>query len=217
MTMNSKKPLRHVAIAGNIGAGKTTLCQKLSDHYQWNVHFEDEEHNPYLPDFYDDMKRWAFHLQIHFLHNRYKQIVNIQSGTTTVVQDRTIYEDAYIFAPNLHDMGLMSKRDFENYRSLFNTMTQQISAPDLLIYLKADISTLVSHIQTRGRDYEGNMSLDYLRKLNERYENWIAEYKEGPLLIVDSNGLDFTQNREDLGKILDLIDSRLNGLFPSET
>lgn len=213
MSSLTNPPLRHVAIAGNIGAGKTTLCQKLADHYTWEVHFEDEEHNPYLPDFYDDMKRWAFHLQIHFLHNRYKQIVNIQSGNSTVVQDRTIYEDAFIFAPNLHEMGLMSKRDFENYRSLFDTMTSQISPPDLLIYLKADISTLVSHIQSRGRDYEGNMSLDYLRKLNERYENWITKYQEGPLLIVDTKGLDFTTKASDLGHILDLIDSRLNGLF----
>ncbi len=213
--MKSKPPqsLRHIAIAGNIGAGKTTLCQKLANHYKWQVHFEDEQHNPYLPDFYDDMKRWAFHLQIHFLHNRYKQIVEIQSGTSTVVQDRTIYEDAFIFAPNLRDMGLMSKRDFENYHSLFQTMTQQISAPDLLIYLKADISTLVSHIQTRGRDYEGNMSLDYLRKLNERYENWISGYKEGPLLIIETKDLDFTTKPGDLGKILDAIDGRLNGLF----
>ncbi len=215
MTSNSNRPLRHVAIAGNIGAGKTTLCQKLANHYTWDVHFEDEQHNPYLPDFYDDMKRWAFHLQIHFLHNRYKQIVSIQSGQSTVVQDRTIYEDAFIFAPNLHEMGLMSKRDFDNYRSLFETMTQQISAPDLLIYLKADISTLVSHIQTRGRDYEGNMSLDYLRKLNERYEDWIRDYKEGPLLIIETKDLDFTTKPADLGKILDAIDGRLNGLFPA--
>jgi deoxyadenosine/deoxycytidine kinase len=215
--MSSKSPhsLRHIAIAGNIGAGKTTLCQKLANHYHWNVHFEDEQHNPYLPDFYDDMKRWSFHLQIHFLHNRYKQIVDIQSGSHTVVQDRTIYEDAYIFAPNLRDMGLMSKRDFENYHALFQTMTQQISAPDLLIYLKADISTLVSHIQTRGRDYEGNMSLDYLRKLNERYEKWISDYKEGPLLTIETKDLDFTTKRSDLGEILDAIDARLNGLFPA--
>ena len=213
MSEEGKLNIRHIAIAGNIGAGKTTLCGKLADHFGWNVHYEDEEHNPYLPDFYDDMKRWAFHLQIHFLHSRYRQIVNIQSGNKTVVQDRTIYEDAFIFAPNLHEMGLMSKRDYDNYRSLFDTRSKQISAPDLLIYLKADIATLVSHIHTRGRDYEGNMSLDYLKRLNERYENWIKNYNEGPLLVVNSTNLDFNNNAEDLGKILDLIDSRLNGLF----
>lgn len=213
MSEAPKPSIRHIAIAGNIGAGKTTLCGKLASHFNWDVHYEDEEHNPYLPDFYDDMKRWAFHLQIHFLHSRYRQIVTIQSGTKTVVQDRTIYEDAFIFAPNLHEMGLMSKRDFDNYRSLFETMSKQISAPDLLIYLKADISTLVSHIHSRGRDYEGNMSLDYLKKLNERYEDWIEGYKEGPLLVVNTSNLDFSNNAEDLGKVLDLIDSRLNGLF----
>lgn len=213
MSDDLKRNIRHIAIAGNIGAGKTTLCGKLAEHFNWNVHYEDEEQNPYLPDFYDDMKRWAFHLQIHFLHSRYRQIVNIQTGNKTVVQDRTIYEDAFIFAPNLHEMGLMSKRDYDNYRSLFDTMSQQISAPDLLIYLKADIATLVSHIHARGRDYEGNMSLDYLKKLNERYENWISGYKDGPLLIVNTRNLDFSNNAEDLGEVLDLIDSRLNGLF----
>jgi len=213
MDISEPKKVKHIAIAGNIGAGKTTLCGKLAEYFEWQVHYEDEEHNPYLPDFYDDMKRWAFHLQIYFLHSRYKQIVDIQSGEYTVVQDRTIYEDAFIFAPNLHEMGLMSKRDFDNYRSLFHTMSQQISPPDLLIYLKADISTLVSHIHTRGRDYEGSMSLDYLKRLNERYENWIDSYQDGPLLIIDANQLDFTKNPEDLGKVIDLIDSRLNGLF----
>jgi len=177
--MGQPKGIKHVAITGNIGAGKTTLSTLVSQHYGWDVMYEDASTNPYLNDFYHDMKRWSFNLQIYFLNSRYSQLLDIHNGSKTVVQDRTIYEDAYIFAPNLYEMGLMSQRDFNNYFSLFKTMSTQVSAPNLLIYLKANISTLVKHIQGRGRDYEGSMSLDYLRKLNERYENWIEHYKEG--------------------------------------
>lgn len=212
--MESKnKNIKHIAIAGNIGAGKTTLSEKLAKHYNWEVHYEDTNMNPYLSDFYNDMQRWSFNLQIYFLNSRYQQLLKIQTGDKTVVQDRTIYEDAYIFAPNLHDMGLMSKRDFENYFTLFKTMSSQAAAPNLLIYLKASIATLVSHIQTRGRDYEGNMSLDYLKRLNDKYERWISNYKDGPLLIIETDHLDFKKNSEDFGKIIQMVDTELFGLF----
>lgn len=205
--------VKHVAIAGNIGAGKTTLCTQLGKHFGWEVHYESTDNNPYLSDFYLDMQRWSFNLQIYFLHNRYAQILNIHQGDITVVQDRTIYEDAYIFAPNLHDMGLMTTRDFENYTSLFKTMTSQIQPPDLLIYLRAGIPTLVNHIQSRGRDYEGSMSLDYLKRLNERYEKWISTYDIGNLLIIDADDIDFKNNPEDLGQVLNQVQGELHGLF----
>ena len=205
--------IKHIAIAGNIGAGKTTLTEKLSKHFNWEVHYESTEDNPYLSDFYNDMQRWSFNLQIFFLNSRYQQVLRILEGDKTVVQDRTIYEDAYIFAPNLHDMGLMSTRDFQNYFQLFKTMSSQIQPPDLLIYLRASIPTLVEHIQDRGRDYEGNMSLDYLRRLNERYENWIGNYKEGRLLIINADHYDFIHNPEDLGEIVNQIRGELHGLF----
>jgi deoxyadenosine/deoxycytidine kinase len=204
---------KHIAIAGNIGAGKTTLTSLLGRHFDWEVHYENTEDNPYLSDFYLDMTRWSFNLQIYFLNSRYQQVLDIQKGDHTVIQDRTIYEDAYIFAPNLHEMGLMSQRDFNNYFDLFKTMSSQVKPPDLLIYLKASIPTLVDHIQTRGRDYEGSMSLDYLQKLNRRYESWIETYNTGKLLIVDVDKLNFIQNKEDLGFIIELIDGELNGLF----
>jgi len=210
---HTKKEIKHVAIAGNIGAGKTTLCEKLGKHFGWTVHYESTDNNPYLSDFYVDMKRWSFNLQVYFLNNRYRQILDIHKGDITVIQDRTIYEDAYIFAPNLHDMGLMPTRDFNNYFDLFKLMTSQIQPPDLLIYLKADVSTLVSHIQKRGRDYEGSMSLDYLKSLNERYEKWIADYTEGKLLVIDANNIDFLNNPEDFGKIINQVDGELYGLF----
>jgi deoxyadenosine/deoxycytidine kinase len=210
----SKEPkIKHVAITGNIGAGKTTLSTFVSQHYGWDVMYEDTGVNPYLNDFYFDMRRWSFNLQIYFLNSRYTQLLNIHSGDKTVVQDRTIYEDAYIFAPNLYEMGLMDQRDFNNYISLFKTMSSQIAAPDLLIYLKANIPTLVAHIQDRGREYEGSMSLDYLRKLNERYENWINNYKEGNKLVITVDDLDFKNNREDFAKIVELIDGQIHGLF----
>jgi deoxyadenosine/deoxycytidine kinase len=208
----SKKP-KHIAIAGNIGAGKTTLTELLSKHYKWIPQFEDVDHNPYLFDFYEDMPRWSFNLQIYFLNSRLNQLLDIQRGTETIIQDRTIYEDAHIFAPNLHDMGLMSKRDFDNYFSFFQTLKSMVKAPDLLIFLKASVPTLVDQIQKRGREYEENIRLDYLKKLNEFYKKWIEGYKEGPLLVVNVDDNRFPENEEDLGKIINQIDSQLYGLF----
>ncbi len=205
--------IRHIAIAGNIGAGKTTLCEHLAKHFGWDVHYESTDNNPYLSDFYTDMQRWSFNLQVYFLNNRYRQILNIQNGDRTVIQDRTIYEDAHIFAPNLHDMGLMPTRDFENYSDLFELMMSQVKPPDLLIYLKASIPTLVSHIQSRGRDYEGSMSLDYLKRLNERYETWIDGYTDGNLLVINADDIDFKNNPADLGKIINNVSGELHGLF----
>ena len=206
-------PIKHVAIAGNIGAGKTTLCRQLGHHFGWDVHYESAENNPYLSDFYDDMKRWSFNLQVYFLHNRYKQIIEIQEGSQTVIQDRTIYEDAHIFAPNLHGMGLMTERDFDSYTQLFQTMTSRIKAPDLLIYLRAGIGTLVAHIENRGRDYEGSMSLDYLKQLNRRYEDWIRTYHDGNILIINVDEIDFVNKKEDLGRVIEMVGSKLHGLF----
>ena len=207
-----KKP-KHIAVAGNIGAGKTTLTEKLSKHYKWIPQFEDVEHNPYLNDFYEDMPRWSFNLQIYFLNSRLNQLLEIQRGTETVIQDRTIYEDAMIFAPNLHDMGLMSKRDFDNYFLFFETLRSMVQPPDLLIYLRATVPTLVGQIQKRGREYEENIRLDYLKKLNEYYTRFTDSYKEGPLLVVDVDENNFVENEEDLGKIISRIDSELFGLF----
>jgi deoxyadenosine/deoxycytidine kinase len=204
---------KHIAIAGNIGAGKTTLTELLSKKYKWIPHFEDVEHNPYLNDFYDDMQRWSFNLQVYFLNSRLKQLLEIQRGAETVIQDRTIYEDANIFAPNLHDMGLMTKRDFDNYFSFFETLKSMVRPPDLLIYLNASVPTLVAQIQKRGREYEENIRLDYLKKLNEFYNKWISNYKEGPLLIINADTNKFSENDEDLGKIIHQIDAQLFGLF----
>lgn len=205
--------IKYVAIAGNIGAGKTTLCTLLSRHFGWSVHYEDADNNPYLIDFYDDMKRWAFNLQIYFLNSRFKQIKTILDGDQTVVQDRTIYEDAHIFAPNLHEMGLIEERDFKAYLDLFENMSSMIQPPDLLIYLKAGIPTLVKHIHERGRDYEGNMSLDYLKKLNKRYDSWIETYNKGKLLIINADEMDFIKNPEDFGAVLEKVNAQLHGLF----
>jgi deoxyadenosine/deoxycytidine kinase len=212
MAKATKKP-KHVAIAGNIGAGKTTLTEMLSKHYRWIPQFEDVDHNPYLTDFYDDMPRWSFNLQIYFLHGRLNQILEIQNGTETIIQDRTIYEDANIFAPNLHEMGLMSKRDFDNYFGFFTTIKSMVQPPDLLIYLKASVPTLVSQIQKRGREYEENIRLDYLKKLNDYYNKWIENYKEGPLLIIDCDKNKFGENEEDFGEIISKVDGMLYGLF----
>ena len=208
----ARKP-KHIAVAGNIGAGKTTLTELLSKHYKWIPHFEDVDHNPYLMDFYEDMPRWSFNLQIYFLNSRLRQLVEIQQGTETVIQDRTIYEDANIFAPNLHEMGLMSKRDFDNYYHFFQTLKSLVQPPDLLIYLQASVPTLVGQVQKRGRDYEENIRLDYLKKLNEYYNKWIGEYKEGKLLVVDVDKNKFAEREEDLGEIITKVDAALYGLF----
>jgi deoxyadenosine/deoxycytidine kinase len=208
----TKKP-KHIAVAGNIGAGKTTLTELLSKHYKWIPQFEDVDHNPYLNDFYDDMPRWSFNLQVFFLNNRLNQLLEIYSGTETVIQDRTIYEDAHIFAPNLHDMGLMSKRDFNNYFQFFQTLKRMVQPPDLLIYLQASVPTLVGQIQKRGREYEENIRLDYLKRLNDLYNKWIETYKEGSLLVVDVDKNKFPENEEHLGEIITRIDAQLYGLF----
>ncbi len=203
----------HIAVAGNIGSGKTTLTGLLSKHYGWEAQFEDVDDNPYLNDFYEDMQRWSFNLQIYFLNSRFSQIVKIRQTGTTTIQDRTIYEDAFIFAPNLHSMGLMSTRDFENYFALFNLMSSLIQPPDLLIYLRASIPTLVNQIQNRGRKYEDNIRLDYLKHLNERYEAWIETYNLGNLLIIDADNYNFPAKPEDLRVVIDKIDANLHGLF----
>ncbi|EMQ96370.1 MULTISPECIES: deoxynucleoside kinase [Xanthomarina] len=203
----------HVAIAGNIGAGKTTLTKLLAKHYKWESQLEDVVDNPYLDDFYNQMERWSFNLQVYFLNSRFRQVAQIRESGKDIIQDRTIYEDAHIFAPNLHAMGLMTNRDFENYRSLFDLMESFVQGPDLLIYLRSSISNLVSQIHKRGRDYENSISIDYLSRLNERYEAWIHGYDKGNLLIIDVDNLDFVANPEDLGSIINKIDAEINGLF----
>jgi deoxyadenosine/deoxycytidine kinase len=203
----------HIAIAGNIGSGKTTLTGLLARHFGWDPHYEDVDTNPYLNSFYEDMQRWSFNLQIYFLNSRFRQVVDIRNSGKTVIQDRTIYEDAYIFAPNLHTMNLMSTRDYENYRSLFDLMSTFILPPDLLIYLRASVPTLVNQIQKRGRDYENAIRLDYLKNLNEMYEDWIEGYKFGKLLIIDADTLKVSENPEDLGQVIENINAQLHGLF----
>jgi deoxyadenosine/deoxycytidine kinase len=203
----------HIAIAGNIGAGKTTLTNLLAKHFKWEPQFEEVITNPYLDDFYTQMERWSFNLQIYFLNTRFRQILSIRESGKSVIQDRTIYEDAFIFAPNLHDMGLMTGRDFENYKSLFDLMESLVAPPDLMIYLRSSIPNLVKQIHKRGRSYENGISIDYLNRLNERYEDWIKGYDKGKLLIFDVDNLDFVDNPEDLGSIVNRIDAELNGLF----
>lgn len=203
----------HLAISGNIGSGKTTLTEKLSKHYDWKAEFEAVDNNPYLQDFYEDMNRWSFHLQVYFLNSRFNQIKKIQESTISTIQDRTIYEDAYIFAANLYKSNLLSKRDYLNYKNLFDSMIAHVKAPDLLIYLKADIPKLVGQIEKRGRTYETTMRIDYLKNLNEHYEEWIGNYKEGKLLIVDVNNLDFVERQEDFSSIVQKIDREMFGLF----
>lgn len=203
----------HIAIAGNIGSGKTTLCGLLAKHFSWEPHYEDVDKNPYLPSFYEDMQRWSFNLQVYFLNSRFRQIINIRSSGKTVVQDRTIYEDAYIFAPNLHAMSLMTSRDFDNYTSLFELMSTFVKPPDLLIYLKANVPTLVRQIQKRGRDYENSIRIDYLQSLNDRYDKWIKGYTLGKLLVIDVDNLNFSEKPEDLADIIERINAEIHGLF----
>ena len=202
----------HIAIAGNIGSGKTTLTRLLAKHFGWTPHFEEVDHNPYLDSFYEDMQRWSFNIQIFFLNSRFRQVIDIRNSGKDVIQDRTIYEDAMIFAPNLYSMGLMESRDFENYKSLFDLMSKFLQAPDLLIYLRASVPTLIRQIAKRNRDYEQSIRLDYLSNLNDRYEEWISNYKEGKLLIIDSDKLEL-EKPEDLGIIVEKIEASLNGLF----
>ena len=203
----------HIAIAGNIGAGKTSLTRLLSKHFKWEAHFEDVDDNPYLDDFYHSMERWSFNLQIYFLNSRFRQILEIRKSGKKTIQDRTIYEDAFIFAPNLHAMGLMSNRDYTNYKLLFDLMEDLVGPPDLLIYLRSSIPNLVDQIHKRGRDYENSISIDYLSRLNERYEAWVTTYDKGKLLIIDVDEIDFVNSPEDLGNIINRIDAEINGLF----
>ena len=205
--------LKHIAISGNIGSGKTTLAEKLSKHYGWTPLYESVEHNPYLRDFYQDMTRWAFHLQIYFLNSRFRQINEIRANEKTTIQDRTIYEDAHIFAANLRKSGHISERDYHSYLDIFNSMISFVQPPDILIYLKADIPKLVRQIQKRGRDFENAMRLDYLKNLNEHYEEWIGSYKLGKLLIIDVNDLDFVKSIDDFSYVVSKVDYELNNLF----
>ena len=202
-----------IAIAGNIGSGKTTLTGLLAKQFKWEPHYEDVNDNPYLNDFYDDMQRWSFNLQIYFLNSRFQQISKIKKHPKTIIQDRSIYEDAYIFAPNLHAMGLMTTRDFQNYQHLFELMNSFISPPDLMIYLRGSVSALVKQIEKRGRPYENNIRIDYLKRLNERYESWISTYELGKLLIIDIDEINFAENKEHLGMIVERVQAELTGLF----
>ncbi|MDB4643355.1 deoxynucleoside kinase [Flavobacteriaceae bacterium] len=202
----------HIAIAGNIGAGKTSLTDLLSKHYKWQGHFEEVVENPYLDDFYHQMERWSFNLQIYFLNSRFGQLIEIQKSGKNVIQDRSIYEDAHIFAPNLHAMGLLSQRDYQNYKSLFELMEGMVTGPDLMIYLRSSIPNLVNNIHKRGREFENSISIDYLSRLNERYEAWIHNYDNGNLLIIDVDELNFVDKPEDIEKIIEKIDSEIKGL-----
>lgn len=202
----------HIAIAGNIGAGKTSLTDLLSKHYKWQGHFEEVVENPYLDDFYHQMERWSFNLQIYFLNSRFGQLIEIQKSGENVIQDRSIYEDAHIFAPNLHSMGLLSQRDYQNYKSLFELMENMVTGPDLMIYLRSSIPNLVGNIHKRGREFENSISIDYLSRLNERYEAWIHNYDKGKLLIIDVDELDFVDTPADMKSIIDRIDLKIKEL-----
>ena len=203
----------HIAIAGNIGSGKTTLTKLLAARYGWTPRFEPVDNNPYLEDFYHDMNRWSFNLQVYFLNKRFKEVVEISKSTDTIIQDRPIYEDACIFAPNLHDLGYMSDRDFKNYTDLFNLMMSLVKRPQLMIYIRSSIPTLVKHIEKRGRDYEKSIRIDYLTGLQKRYDDWLSTY-DGELITIDGDKINFEDSKEDFRKITDMIDASLYGLFP---
>ena len=203
----------HIAIAGNIGAGKTTLTKLLAKHYRWQAHYEEVLENPYLDDFYHEMERWSFNLQIYFLYNRFSQILDIQKSGKKIIQDRSIYEDAYIFAPNLHSMGLLTKRDFENYKNMFSLMEKLVKGPDIMIYLRSSISKLVENIQLRGREFENSISIDYLSRLNERYEAWVQDYDKGKIISIDVDKVNFVGDPRAFGDVISLIDKEINGLF----
>ena len=203
----------HIAIAGNIGAGKTTLTKLLAKHYRWQAHYEEVLENPYLDDFYHEMERWSFNLQIYFLYNRFSQILDIQKSGKKIIQDRSIYEDAYIFAPNLHSMGLLTKRDFENYKNMFSLMEKLVKGPDIMIYLRSSISKLVENIHRRGREFENSISIDYLSRLNERYEAWVQNYDKGKIISIDVDKVNFVDEPNDFGNVINLIDKEINGLF----
>jgi deoxyadenosine/deoxycytidine kinase len=205
--------IKHIAVSGNIGSGKTTLAEKLARHYHWTPLYESVEHNPYLRDFYSDMTRWAFHLQIYFLNSRFNQVRTIRESEKTIIQDRTIYEDAYIFAANLHRSGHINDRDYQSYLDIFHSMIHFVQPPDLLIYLKADIPKLVQQIARRNRDFEYNIKLEYLKTLNEHYESWIRSYKAGKLLVIDVNNLDFVERIEDFSFIVNRVELEINNLF----
>lgn len=207
---------KYVAVSGNIGAGKSSLTEVLSNYFGWKAFYEKVDDNPYLPDFYNDMRRWSFNLQVYFLSSRFEHQQVIESSPESIVQDRSIYEDAEIFARNLYEMGLMSERDYENYASLFSIMTSYLQPPNLLIYLRASVPTLVDHIQQRGRAYETNIRIDYLRRLQGHYEDWIDRYDLGPKMIIDVDDLDFVNDEDDRRAVVNRIDSRLFGLFPEE-
>ncbi|GAB3181391.1 deoxynucleoside kinase [Telluribacter humicola] len=200
----------HIAITGNIGAGKTTLTQMLGQHYGWEALYEAVEGNPYLADFYKDMERWAFNLQIYFLNSRFAQVQRIRSLTySTTIQDRTIYEDAFIFAKNLYDSGIMTQRDFDTYLMLFDTIIKAVQPPDLMIYLKADIPKLVHQIKKRGRDFEADISVDYLQNLNNYYEQFASKYDHGRMLVIDVNDMDFANNPDDFNSIIEMLNKEL--------
>lgn len=203
----------YIAVSGNIGSGKTTLAGLLAKHFNWEVQFEDLESNPYLNNFYEDMQRWSFNLQVYFLHTRFKQILDLLKSGKSTIHDRTIYEDAYIFAPNLHSMGLLSTRDYNNYLAVFELLNSLIQPPDILIYLRASVPTLVKQIQKRGRDYEASIRLDYLNKLNERYESWIEHYDNKKLIVIDVDNINFSENQEHLGMVIEKVNAQINGLF----
>ncbi len=207
----------HIAIAGNIGSGKTTLTQLLSKHYGWKPKYESVVDNPYLEDYYRNIGRWSFNMEVFFLKQRFRDLMDIAASTAPIVQDRSIFEGVYVFTANNKAMGNMDSRDFETYMGLFESMMEVVRLPDLMIYLRASVPHLVANIEKRGRDYEQTMPIDYLRNLNERYEEFIFHKYKGEVLVIDVDHIDFLQYKKDLGDIIDRIDARLFGLFPDKS